>query len=192
MLGRIFSVMIIASFIFGGLNGNMDAVCTEALSGACDAVKLSFNMLGVMCLWSGTVRVLDRCGATAVISRIISPIITLLYPNTKGNSNAINAVASSFSANFLGLGNAGLPLGLRAMNELKKLGGGDGRANDETVLFAVINTAPFQLIPTTLIALLSAHGSALPSAILLPIWICSALTAVFAVFICRLLAIFFK
>lgn len=189
VLGIIFSVLVITSFISAGIFGNMTEITEALISGADEAVRLSFSMLGVMCLWSGIIRVFEKAGITDIITRIISPLIRLIYPKTYKNNNAVNEIAADYSANLLGLGNAALPLGINAMKKMRNDGLPEkDTANDEMIMFAVINTAPFQLIPTTIIALKNAHNSSNPSEIILPIWICSLLTTVFAVILCKTLS----
>lgn len=189
MLGKVFAVLVISSFLFAGFSGNMAEVCTAAIDGANEAVTLSISLLGVMCLWSGVIRTLDKAGLTRVLSKAASGLLKLIYPKVYKNTEAINNIAADYSANLLGLGNAALPIGIRAMNSLKKnvLPQPD-TANDDMIMFAVLNTAPFQLMPTTLIALRSTYGSANPFEIILPIWICSAGTTVFGVILCKTFA----
>ena len=189
MLGKIFAILVSSSFIFAGISGNMANLGGAVMSGADSAVKLSGSMLGVMCLWSGIIRVLDKAGFTALLSRIIAPFLRLMYPKASKNERALEDIAADCSANLLGLGNAALPLGIRAMNSLKKCSDtGEETASGEMITFAVLNTAPFQLMPTTLISLKSAHNSISPSEIILPVWICSLLVTVFGVMICRVCA----
>lgn len=63
MLGKVFAVLVISSFLFAGFSGNMAEVCTAAIDGANEAVTLSISLLGVMCLWSGVIRTLDKARA---------------------------------------------------------------------------------------------------------------------------------
>lgn len=189
MLGKVFAVLVISSFLFAGFSGNMAEVCTAAIDGANEAVTLSISLLGVMCLWSGVIRTLDKAGLTRVLSKAASGLLKLIYPKVYKNTEAINNIAADYSANLLGLGNAALPIGIRAMNSLKKNGlPQPDTANDDMIMFAVLNTAPFQLMSTTLIALRSTYGSANPFEIILPIWICSAGTTVFGVILCKTFA----
>ena len=189
MLGKVFAVLVISSFLFAGFSGNMAEVCTAAIDGANEAVTLSISLLGVMCLWSGVIRTLDKAGLTRVLSKAASGLLKLIYPKVYKNTEAINNIAADYSANLLGLGNAAPPIGIRAMNSLKKNGlPQPDTANDDMIMFAVLNTAPLQLMPTTLIALRSTYGSANPFEIILPIWICSAGTTVFGVILCKTFA----
>lgn len=189
MLGKVFAVLVISALIFGGFSGNIENVCNAAIGGASEAVNLSISMLGVMCLWSGVVRVLDKAGITRLLAKIISPLLIILYPGAYKSKVSTDYIAANYSANMLGLGNAALPMGIRAMKELKKEGlPSKNTANDDMVMFAVLNTTPIQIIPTTLIALRTAYLSHNSYEIILPIWICSIATTVFGVVICKFLS----
>lgn len=186
MLGKIFSILVITSFICAGATGNMASVCNAAIEGATEAVNISIHLLGIICLWSGIISTLDNAGFTKILAKIISPLLRIIYPESYKKNIAINDIAADYSANLMGLGNAALPIGIRVMNKLKKLDLNSGDiANTEMIMFAVLNTAPIQLIPTTLIALRSAHNSSNPFEIIFPIWVCSILTFTFGILLCK-------
>ncbi len=187
MLGKIFAVLVSISFVFAILAGRMEQVCSAAIMGAQDAVTLCFSMLGMMCLWNGIIRVLDKAGFTSALTKLVRPLLRLIYPDAYKKGRGIDEIAANFAANLLGLGNAALPLGLRAMEKLSEDGG--DVATDDMVTFSVLNTVPLQLMPTTLIALRAATGSARPYEIILPVWICSLLTIFFGALICKLFAL---
>lgn len=189
MLGKVFGILVVLSFITAGFSGNMKEVCNAILSGANDAVNLSVSLLGVMCLWSGVIRVLDKAGLTKILAKFISPILKLIYPASYNNKAAMDSIAADYSANLLGMGNAALPIGIKAMKELKKTGlPAPSAANNDMITFASLNTAPMQLIPATLIALRNTHMSSNPFEIIAPIWICSLLTTVFGIILCKTLS----
>lgn len=189
MLGKIFAVLVLSAFACASVSGNMAEVCRAALDGAGEAVNLSLSLLGMMCLWSGLIRTLDRAGYTRALTSLLKPLLLCIYTKKARQSAALNDIAADYSANFLGLGNAALPIGIRAMESLKKCGlPSPDTANDDMVMFAVAATVPFQLIPTSLGALRTAHGSASPFEILVPVWICMTATVLFAIVVCKLLA----
>ena len=188
MLGRIFAVIVTFSFIYGAVNGTMGAVSDAALSSSAEAVKLSMSLLGSMCLWSGTARVLDKGGFTKILGKAVNPILKMLYPESSKRNSGINECAANLCANVLGLGSAALPTGIEAMKKLSCDGSGGYCANDEAVLFSVLATTPFQLMPNTLAAMRASCGSDAPYEILLPVWICQILTTVFAIAACKILA----
>ena len=180
MLGKIFSVMIIISVLCGITQNNMEQVNAAMIEGIADAVKISFSLLGMMCFWCGIMRVLDKSGVTAFVLKLIKPVLKLIYKT----DTAFDEISASFGANLLGLGNAALPAGIRAMKKMK-CNDSDAAAGDDMIMFSVLNTVPLQLVPTTLIALRSMHGSISPFEIVLPVWLCSVLTTIFAVLVCK-------
>ncbi len=184
MISRVFAVMVSASFIFAVFSGNLPLLSEAILDGAQSAVELAFSMLGMTCLWSGIIKVLEASGITKIITRIAMPFLKLIYPDSRKNVVAMGAVSANFAANLLGLGNAALPLGLYAMKELL--------SPFDRMTFAALSTVPIQLFPATLITLRKAAGSAFPYSIILPIWAVSLMTYIFAVLICRLCAIIYK
>lgn len=182
-MGIVFAALTLLSVLFGAVNGTMSAVAEAAFTGAGEAVNLVIFLLGTICLWNGVMHVFTASGITKGITHLLMPLLRLLFPHS---SKAHSEAAASFTANFFGLGNAALPLGIRTVKAMQK--NGQITASDDCILFAVLNTTPLQLIPSTLLALRAAHGSTAPYAVLLPIWIASVITTVFAVFLCKTLA----
>lgn len=169
----------------------MNDLCTAGLKGAGEAVTLSIALCGSLCLWSGVIRVLDKAGVTHMLTRALLPLLKGMY-SSRLSTETLHAIAANYSANFLGLGNAALPLGLRAMQCIKQDTHASNTASDDMVLFAALNTAPFQLLPTTLAALRASHGSTAPFAMLAPTWLCMACTLLFGFILCKLLSRLFR
>ncbi|MGN1457147.1 MAG: nucleoside recognition domain-containing protein [Acutalibacteraceae bacterium] len=176
MLNYIWAGMIVVSFICALITGRMEELSKAAISGADKAVSLIISMAGVMCLWTGIMKIADRGGLTAIIAKILSPVLSRLMPDYKKDSPAIRAVSANITANILGLGNAATPFGLIAMKEMQKENRLKTQPNNSMVMFVVMNTASIQLIPTTIAALRQASGSSQPYDILPYIWIVSFLS----------------
>lgn len=79
----------------------------------------------------------------------------------------------NLTANFLGLGNAATPLGIKAMERMAAQSPKGSAATDEMILFLVCNTAAVQLFPSTLAAVRQASGAARPLDVLPAVWIAS-------------------
>ena len=160
----------------------------EKLSGAIiqaagSSVELALSLMGVMALFLGLMKIAEAGGLLAMIARLIRPLMTRLFPEVPPNHPATGAMILNFSANLMGLGNAATPFGIRAMQELEKLNPCPGTATNAMVLFVAINTAGITLLPTSVIALRAAAGSANPAGILpttLFASFCATLVAVFA------------
>ncbi len=171
MLNYIWSGMMIIAVIFGLFTGRITEVSSALMTGANDAVAMTISLMGIMCLWTGIMNIAENTGVTEIVAKILSPLMRVLFPKLK-DKTAKDAIIMNMTANMLGLSNAATPLGLKAMQELKRLS--DGKtATDEMCMFIVINTASLQLIPSTVIALRQAAGSVTPTDIIIPVWICS-------------------
>jgi len=184
MLNYIWSGMLVAGFIFGIINGRIAEVTKAAVESAGKAIELSIALLGIMCLWTGLMAIAEKSGGIRIISRLFRPLLRVLFPGIPKNHPAMGAIVMNLSANFLGLGNAATPLGLKAMNELQKLNPDKSRATDAMCMFLVLNTAAVQLIPSTVIAIRTNAGSANPAEIITAVWIasiCATLAGIAAV-----------
>lgn len=174
VLNIIWSFFVIFSTGCAIFFGNTDNLSAAFADSAADAVQLLLTLAGVICLWSGLMKVADRSGINAMAAKVFAPLLQKLFPRLERGGEAFEAISMNISANLLGLGNTATPLGLRAMKELNRIDGGSGTASDEMILFVVMNTASLQLFPTTLGMLRAEYGSSAPFEILVPVWLSSA------------------
>ena len=173
-MAYVFGGMFAVSLIFSLASGDVGALSAGIMESAGGAVELLISITGMLCMWSGFMRIAADCGLIAKLSRLCAPLLKRLYPDVDTESDAFRYISMNISANLLGLGNAATPLGLNAMKELKKQTPGD-TASDSMLVFVVMNTASIQLLPTTVAALRKSYGSQQPFDILLCVWITSAL-----------------
>lgn len=169
--------LIIISLITAAVNGNMEVTINAAFDGAKAAVDTILALAGVMCFWTGIMKIAEKSGLSDKIEKLLRPLITFLFPNS--SNEAKKYISMNMSANLLGMGNAATPMGIKAMQTLDKENPRPEYASDDMCMLVVLNTTSLQLIPTTIIALRTAANSANPFSVILPIWI-SSLTAVVA------------
>ena len=177
LLNYIWAGMILFSVICAAATGRMEQLSGAVLSGASDAVTLVISMAGMMCAWTGLMKIADEGGLTLLLSKALNPLMRLLFPRCKPGGPAVKAMCMNITANLLGLGNAATPLGIAAMQELKK-NNPTQTADNSMVTFVVLNTASIQLIPTFLGTLRAQYGSAAPFGILPAVWITSACSVI--------------
>ncbi len=190
-MNYIFAFMIILSLITSFFTGTVNETVQAGLDGAKNSIEIILSFAGIMCMWCGFLKLAEEGGAINALSKLISPIINLLFPKLKHNNKAKEYITANISANLLGVGNAATPAGIAAMQELDKINKTPDHASDEMSIFTVINTSSIQLIPTTIIALRSAFGSLNPECIIPPVWICS-ITALFCALFMMKIILFFK
>ncbi len=186
MMEKCFFVLVSISLVFALLTGNLQAVSNAVVDGASKAITLLLSLAGAMCLWSGIMEVLREAGAVQKLSRILSPILRRVFPETWKSGQGSEEICAALSANILGIGNAATPLALSAMEKMQAANPNKERATDDMVTFAILGASSLDLLPTTLITLRRAAGSTAPYKIILPVWICSAACAVTGVFLSKL------
>ena len=170
-MSYIFVFMIATSVVCAFFTGNTQALSDSVITGAEDAVTLIITMTGMICLWSGVMEVAKESRLTDKVSKLLSPLLSGIFPDVKRDSRAFSYICMNVSANVLGIGNAATPLGIKAMEELKT--DESEVATDSMVNFVILNTASVQLLPTTIAALRASHGSKSPFDIIVCVWVVS-------------------
>ncbi|MCX7714923.1 MAG: nucleoside recognition protein [Clostridia bacterium] len=188
MINYIWGWMILLSLVVGALNGRLEYTVNEGINAAKNSITVVLSFAGIMCMWSGIMKIADDGGISSFIGKLLSPITHFLFPRLKKTGPAMRTIIMNITANLLGMGNAATPLGLKAMGELDKLSANREYATDEMCTFVVLNTASFQLIPTTIIALRAAAGSEKPFEIIVPIWLASGFAILCALVSVKLLS----
>ena len=173
----VFYIIVLTAFVFAGARQifnvpvegavpSIEALSVAMVESATGAVELAIGLVGVMTLFLGLMKIAEAGGLLQVISRLIRTLMVRLFPDVPADHPAMGAMILNLSANALGLGNAATPFGIRAMQELDKLNSHKGTATNAMALFLAINTSSVTLLPTGVIALRAAAGSADPAGIL--------------------------
>lgn len=177
MLNYIWAFMILASIMVGFFKGNLNEVVQSAFDSANGSIQTVLSIVGVTALWSGMMKIAEKSGLIKIFTKMIKPINSFIFPELKGEKKALEAVSANMVANFLGLSNAATPLGIKAMEELDRINGRKSKASNSMCMFAIINSASIQLLPSTMIGIRASFLSANPSEIIVPVWIVSFVTA---------------
>lgn len=191
-MNYIFYFLIVISLIFGIINGRMSEVVNSILEGADLSVKIAISLIGIMAFWLGLMRIAEKAGLVQIIAKLINPITKWLFKDVPEGNPAVGNIALSFSANALGLTNAATPIGLRVMQDLQELNDDKETASDSMCMFLAMNTAGFQLIPATVIAILASVGATNPTEIIMPTIIVTGIAFMSAIMIAKVFSIFLK
>ncbi len=160
-----------------------DSAMSVLLSGSAQAVELTVKLVATYAFWSGFFAVLQDLGVCEALSKWMDRPVRFLFPSA--SKQAKQQVCVNLSASFLGLGNAATPAGIQAAEEL-----GEGERGEENVaLFFALACSGLQLLPTTLVGLRAAEGSASPSSIALPCFLASLCAALLSVALCKAIAV---
>jgi spore maturation protein A len=178
MLNKIWPIFIIVSFSYAIFSGNLEQLNSSIFESTSDAINLSINLLGTMCLWNGIMQIANKTSIIDKLTNLLNPIIKILFPEMKRNKQIQKEISMNIIANILGLGNAATPLGLKAMKSMQKENPKKDTLSNSMLIFIVLNTASIQIIPTTVIAIRNSLGSSNPTAIVFPVWIATIFAAI--------------
>jgi spore maturation protein A len=176
MLNLIWLILLVGSVAVAALTGHVQELVVSVTESAGAAFKLALGFAGIMSLWLGIMKIAEESGLVKSFTRLIAPLMRILFPGVPANHPALGSMAMNMVANMFGLNNAATPLGLKAMADLDELNGVKGTASHEMCMFLAINTSSLQLIPAGAIALLSAGGSSDPTVVVLPAILATAVS----------------
>ena len=191
--------MLLTGILYGAFTGHLSQVTESVLDSAREAVTLCISMAGITAVWCGIMKIAENSGLIEKITGKIRPLLRLLFPGLPEDHPAGNAISLNMIANFLGLGWAATPAGLKAMESLAELEEDRregrlpgpvrerGTAGNEMCTFLIVNISSLQLIPVSVIAYRSQYGSVNPSGIIGPAILATALSTLTAVIFCRIM-----
>ncbi|MGG3006350.1 nucleoside recognition domain-containing protein [Geobacillus stearothermophilus] len=185
MVNLIWVMMAVIGIVFAAANGTMDEVNKAVFESAKEAVTISIGMVSILVFWLGLMAIAERSGLLANVARLFMPLVRRLFPEVPPGHPALGYIVSNMVANMFGLGNAATPMGIKAMEQLKKLNGGRDEASRSMVTFLAMNTSGITLIPTTVISIRMTYGSASPGEIIGTTVVASAISTIGAVLIDR-------
>jgi spore maturation protein SpmA len=138
----------------------------EAAKGA---FELALYMTGIICLWMGLMKIGEDSGAVNIMSRLVYPLFSKLFPEIPKDHPAMGSIMLNFSANMLGLDNAATPAGLRAMKHLQELNPLKDTASNAQIMFLVLNASGLTIIPVSILATRAAENCENPTSVFIPI-----------------------
>lgn len=186
-MNYIFFFLIVISIVIGAINGKLQDVVNAVMSGAELSVKVAFSLIGIMAFWLGIMKIAQKSGIIDFLSKILKPVTKVLFNEIPPQSPAVGDIAMNFTANAFGLSNAATPFGIKAMEELQKENKDKTSASNSMCLFLGMNTAGFQLIPTTVLAVLVGIGYKNPTEIIAPTLLVTIIAFTFAIVLSKVL-----
>lgn len=176
VMSWIFTVFLLLSVICSYSTKTVASLPSAVLQGAHSGITLAISMAGVLCLWNGVGKVMERTGLTGYLSRLLRPLLHLIFPGTRKDPAMAGFLSANICANFLGLGNAATPMGIQAVKCMVRRDK-PHMATNEMCRLVVLNTASIQLIPATVAAVRAGLGCSSSFDILPAVWITSICSA---------------
>ncbi|MFS0751537.1 nucleoside recognition domain-containing protein [Oceanobacillus sp. 1P07AA] len=165
MINWIWISMAVIGIVYAMFSGNMEAVNQAIFESAGDAVTLSIGLISILVFWLGMMRIAKEAGLLDLLAKVFRPIVVRIFPDIPKDHPAIGYILSNMTANMFGLGNAATPIGIKAMEEMKKLNNDNDTASRSMITFLTLNTTGLTIVPTTVIGIRMQYESASPTEI---------------------------
>lgn len=147
------------------------------------AVNICIGLIGIMALFMGFMSIAEKAGGINLLSRIIGPFFSKLFPELPKGHPAMGHMMMNFSANLLGLDNAATPFGIKAMESLQEINPDKKTASNAQIMFLCLHASGLTLIPVSIIAARAAVKAANPTDIFVPCMIATFAATMAAMFI---------
>lgn len=162
-------VVALAQWIFGGNPQFFNEIINSTFDSAKTGFEISLGLTGVLSLWLGIMKIGEKGGVVAIMSRMVAPFFSKIFPEIPKNHPVMGSIFMNISANMLGLDNAATPMGLKAMKEMQEFNPKKETASNAMIMFLVLNTSGLTLIPVSIMVYRAQMGAANPADIFLPI-----------------------
>ncbi len=174
----------VLQLIFSGDMETLPAMMDSTFEMSMKAFELTIGLTGTLTLWMGILKVGEHSGLVNKLSRLLSPVLTKLFPDIPKNHPALGSIFMNISANMLGLDNAATPVGLKAMQELQSINKKKDTASNSMIMFLTLNTSGLTIIPVSIMAYRAKAGAADPADVFIPLLLttfCSTLVGLLVV-----------
>ncbi|MBQ9363069.1 MAG: spore maturation protein [Bacteroidaceae bacterium] len=163
------AVCAVVQSLFLGNTGVFADIINSTFDNAKTAFEISLGLTGVLSLWMGVMKIGEKGGVVNVLSRVLSPLFTRLFPDIPKGHPATGHIFMNIAANMLGLDNAATPLGLKAMESMQELNRQKDTATNPMIMFLVLNTSGLTIIPVSIMVYRAQLGAAQPTDVFVPI-----------------------
>ena len=182
------AVCAVVQSLFLGNTGVFADIINSTFENAKTAFEISLGLTGVLSLWMGIMKIGEKGGMVGLLSRLLSPLFSRLFPDIPKGHPATGHIFMNVAANMLGLDNAATPLGLKAMESMQELNRAKnedlrmahGLTEDEVaqrnqtatnpmIMFLVLNTSGLTIIPVSIMVYRAQLGAAQPTDVFVPI-----------------------
>lgn len=173
-------LVALAKLLWTGDFSTFQSIMTASFDQSKNGFEISLYLTGVLSLWLGFLKVAERSGLIDTLARLVSPILSVLFPSIPKGHPAMGNIFMNISANVLGLDNAATPLGLRTMAALQELNPKQDSPSDAMTMFIALNASGLTIIPTSIIAFRLQAGAANPADVFIPILLATTVSTLTA------------
>lgn len=161
-------------------------VLTGLTAAANKAVKLSFELCAIYAIWMGIFSILEQTGISKWFSKILSPIVNLIFGKKNISDESRKYISMNMSANILGMGSAATPMGIKAIESMNKDNPDKSSVTYPMTMLIIISCTVIQFLPASIMGLMSASGSKNPASIVFPTIIASLLSCITGIILVKI------
>ncbi len=176
-MSAIFSIIMIFSLLLI-IIFEPSILLTTFSSAVEKSAKLCLTLLCIYVVWCGFSALIEKSNLTTKLSKLFKPIIRLLFGKVSPETQ--NLLSMNLSCNLLGLNGLATPYAIDAFKNLEE----ENNENAKTMLF-VISATSIQLLPTSVMQLMTQNGATNTSYIILPSLIATAISTAIGVILCK-------
>lgn len=154
------------------------------IDGVGQAITLIIKLTAIYAVWLSVLDMMTKTKLDKKLSKLLKPVARKIFKNE--SEEAYDWICINLSANMLGMGGVATPAGIKAMSAMED---GSIKATDNMIMLLVINATSIQLIPATVVAMRSSHGSQSASDIIVPTLISSGIATLCGMIICKVLSL---
>lgn len=126
-----------------------DSVLPTLISGGNSGLVFSLKLFSIYAVWLSILQIWTKLRFDNWLGDKLKPLLHKLFP--KESDTCYGFLSINLSANMLGMGSAGTPAGISAIEHME--------SKKNRIMLIVINSTSIQIIPTTIIAMRSSLGS---------------------------------
>lgn len=127
-----------------------ESVLPALISGGSSGLNFALKLFAIYAVWLSILQIWSKLRFDLWLGEKLKPLLHKIFPNE--NDICYGFLSINLSANMLGMGSAGTPAGISAVENMQ--------SKKNKIMLLVINSSSVQIIPTTIIAMRSSLGSA--------------------------------
>lgn len=159
MMNKIWIILILFGLIISMFTGNFTDMGSLILNSSEKAFSVFLNLALTMTFWNGIFEIAVKSDLIHYVTILLKKPLCLIFPSLRKEDLALELIAGNIMANFLGLGSAATPLGIKTMEELNRLNTRKSIATRSMIIFVLLNASAPTLFPTTIFGLRALKGA---------------------------------
>lgn len=165
-MNKVWLILLISSLVSLSIF-NPQSVLLGLSSAGNKAVKLCLELCAIYAVWTGIFNILSQTKISKWLQKVLSPIINLIFGKNNLDKQSKEFVSMNISANLLGMNGAATPLGIKAIESMNK-SNITNKATYPMIMLVVLSCTSIQLLPTSIIGMLTGAGASNPNSIIIP------------------------